>query len=605
MKQEIIESDVLVIGAGLAGCRAAIEAHGKGCRVTLTTKGVFGRDAGATWMASAGYQCWGIHPHDTLDVHVEDTLRYGWFLNNQENVYAFLAHIPDTAIELLRWGGRYEMKDGQFLTRYQSGCSVKEGRCITHSQWPRGELGDTYSRILPRVVRARKINIIEDLFIIDLLTNGDAVVGAAGIDIRTGGFKVLKAKATILATGGYQGLYKVTTANPNLTGDGQAIALRAGVDMMDFEFNQTLPSALWPPLILGSRLPFILLNNFDGQMYNSDNERFMAKWDPVNMERSTRAVISRAIFHEIKEGKSSPHGGVYTGCTHKPKSFIEEKLEQYGRGPLFMKLNQLGIDLTKDYIETGYAIHYSHGGCNVNVKCETDKPGLYAIGESASGSKDGADRMVGNALPYCMAMGIIAGREARQRAMAMEMPKIDVTQVERVLTEALAPLECRDGVQVFPVKSQFQDLMGRETGYGRAEEGLKAALSEVERYKEDITPRLHVANKSKGFNFEWINALEFRNLVLVGECVIRNALPRTESRGSNDRLDFMAPDPNWFRNIHLKLVGGELKQWTTPVEFTYWKPEPGSMGEPWNKGVQVKQYEGWRAEPLYKRKVVK
>lgn len=601
IEKEIIETDVLITGAGIAGCRAAIEAHDSGAKVLLTTKGVFGKDCGATWMASAGYQCWGISPDDTLDVQVEDTIRCGWFLNNQENVYRFLAHVPDTAIELLKWGARYKMRDGQFAPIWQLGCSTKKGRSIIPAQHPHGALGYIYSRIIPRVVRDRKrISIIEDLFIVDLLTNEGAVIGAIGIDIRTGSLKILKAKSTILATGGYQGLHKVTTANPNLTGDGQGVALRAEVDMMDFEFNQTLPAALWPPEIAGLTLPFTLIVNLDARMYNSNNERFLAKWDPERMEHSTRAILSRAIFHEIKDGRTSPHGGIYTAVTHHPKSFIKEKLKEWERRPAFLKLKQAGVDLSKDSIETGYALHYCQGGCNVNSKCETDKPGLYAIGEVASGGKDGADRMMSNALPYCMAMGIIGGKEAAQRAKTIGTPKIDETQVKRLLLEALTPLERHEGIKVFSIKSQLQDLIAKETGYGRTEEGLKIALGEVTRYKEVIS-KLCTVNKSKRFNFEWINVLEFKNLVLVSECIIRNALLRTESRGLHDRWDHMAPVPDWFKNIHLRLVDGELKQWATPVEFTYWEPEPGSIGEPWHRGVQIREYKGWRAEQLYKR----
>jgi succinate dehydrogenase/fumarate reductase flavoprotein subunit len=596
----IIETDVLIIGAGMAGCRAAIEAHDRGVSVVLTTKGLLGRDAGATWMASHGYQCWGISPQDTLDVQVEDTLRCGWFLNNQENVYAFLAHVPDTARELVKWGGRYKMKDGQFLPDWQLGCSVKEGRSICRAAHPRGRLGYEYSRIFPPQITSRKIRVIEDMFIIDLLTMEDSVVGAVGIDIRNGGFKVVKAKATILATGGYQGLHKVSTGSHNLTGDGQAVALRAGVDMMDFEFNQTLPAALWPPQIAGSTIPFPLIVEWDAHMYNSRNERFMSQWDPLKMERSTRAVISRAIFHEIKDGRGSPHGGVYTGVTHKPQSFIEEKYREFEQNWRFTKLKEAGIDLSREYIETGYVLHYCHGGCNINTGCGTDKNGLYAIGECASGSKDGADRMMSNALPFCMAMGIISGREAEQRSRMVEMPEIDEAQLEGILATALAPLERHDGVRVFQAKAELQELMVRETGYGRNEEGLKYALAEIERYKEKYLPNLYVQNRAEKFNQEWINTLEFRNLLLVAECIVRSALHRTESRGLHDRWDYLNPDVDWLKNVHLRLVNGELEQWSTPVEFTYWQPEMDSKGEPWHKGVKVNDYQGWRAEPLHK-----
>ncbi len=599
MEAVTIETDVLIIGAGMAGCRAAIEARDRGARVLLTTKGLFGMDAAASWQAGAGYQCWGISPHDTLDVQVEDTIRCGWFLNNQKNVYAFLAHFPDTARDLLRWGGRYRMKDDQLWPIWQLGCSIPEGRSITPPRWPHTKHGYIQQLTLPRAVRKKKADIIENVFIADLLTRGDTVVGALGIDISTGRFMVLKAKATILATGGYQGLYRISTASPNLTGDGQAAALRAGADMMDFEFNQTLPAALWPPELAGSIVPFHLIMDWGGRMYNSDNERFLSKWDPEKMEHSTRAVLSRAIFHEIKAGKMSPHGGIYVKVDHHPPEFIREKFRQEGRSRDVLKLRKAGIDLTREGIETAYVIHYCQGGCAVNADCETDKPGLYAAGEAAAGSKDGSDRMMSNALPYCMAMGIIAGRGAAQRAKTIDTPEMDGTQVEMLQRRAGKPLDRDKGLRVYKVKPQFQDTIYQKIGYGRTEENLEAALVEVERYKDEVLNELWVPNKDKPFNQEWINALEFKNLVLMAECIIRNALVRTESRGLHDRIDYPAPDANWFKNIHLRLADGVLQQWTTPVEFTYWRPEPGSLGEPWHRGFQENEYEGWRAEPLY------
>jgi succinate dehydrogenase / fumarate reductase flavoprotein subunit len=600
MDYELIETDVLIIGAGMAGIRAAVEAHDLGAEVVLTTKGIMGRDCAATWMAYKGFQCWGIHPHDTIDVQAGDIIRCGWFLNNQENVYAFLAHVPEAARELLRWGGRYEMEGDQFSTIWQLGCSIPEGRSIIPIQWPRGILGYNYSRILPHAVRVRKIPVLEDMFIADLLSNEDAVVGAVGIDIRKGKFVVLKAKATIIATGGYQGVFKVTTATPKLTGDGQAMALRAGVDMMDFEFNQTLPCAIWPPALAGDQIPFILATEWDAHLLNNDGERFLSKWDPIKMEHSTRAVLSRGIYHEIKNGKASPHGGVYTSVAHIPADIIAEKLSENERSFIFERLKKSGINLHKDGIETGYSIHYCQGGCNVDSRCETNRPGLYAIGEAASGGKDGADRMMATSLPYCMGMGIIAGREAVKTARKTQTTDIDSAQVNRILTKILEPLQREEGITVYHPASQLQDIMARETGYGRTEDGLNLALDEIERYKTEVIPRLRTANKAKRYNTEWIDVLEFENVLLMAECLVRNALLRTESRGLHDRLDYAAPSSEWFKNIHITLQDGQLKQWTSPVEFTYWKPEEGTMGEPWHKGIQLANYTGWTAEPLYK-----
>lgn len=602
MEEKIIETDVLIIGGGIAGCRAALEVYENNAKVIMVTKGLFGRDCGASWMAYKGFQSWGLHPQDTLGLHVKDTIRCGWFLNNQENVNSYLAHTPNTVRELLKWGVRFNSRDGELLPIWQLGQSIHKGRSLTAAQWPRGQIGYNFSRVLPHIIRARGIYIAEDMFIVDLLTRESAVVGALGINIRTSQFTIFKAKATILATGGYHGIYKFTTANPNLTGDGQAMALRAGVDMMDFEFNQTLPCAIWPPSLAGDLLPFLLITECDGRMYNSNNERFLSKWNPKSMERSTRAILSRAIFHEINEGKASPHGGIYTSVTHQPEHVLKEQLKKYEGSRIFSKFEKTNISLLKDNVETGYAIHFCQGGCSVNYKCETDRPGLYAIGEGASGS-NGADRMMANSLPFCMAMGIISGREAANRAKNIEMPRINPTQVHQLQKEALCPLEQQDGLSVYDVKSDFQDIMARDTLYGRTVEGLNTALSEVKHYQEEILPRLKVANRLQKFNFEWISVLEFKNIILVSECIIRNALMRTESRGLHDRWDYPSPNPDWFKNIHLRSIGGKLEQWTVPVEFTYCKPELDSLGEPWHEGINVKKYEGWRAEPLIQNKV--
>ncbi len=600
MEAEIIETDVLIIGGGIAGCRAAITAHDRGTKVLLVTKGLFGMDAAATWEGGAGYTCWGCYPHDTLDLHAEDTIRCGWFLNNQDLVYTLLSHAPDNVRDLLNWGARYRVKEGKVWPVWQLSCSTKEGRSVTPAQWPRSKQGDVLSLVLPRAVKKRRVNILEDTFVLDLLTKGDTVVGALGVDIRNGKLKVLRAKATILATGGYQGLYPISLANTNLTGDGQAMALRAGVDMMDFEFTQTLPAAVWPPILAGKYLPFTLIMEWGARMYNSEGERFITKWDPVKMEHTSRAMLSRSIFHEIRAGKTGPHGGIYVSVAHQPRSYIVEKLKEMERTHNGDLIRKSGIDLAKDGIETKILINYCQGGCAFNANCETDKPGLYAIGEVVSG-KDGADRMTSNALPYCDAMGLIAGGEAVQRAGSMAMPEIDKYQVAELERRALAPLEREDGVSVYKVKSHFQDSLYDKIGYGRTEEGLQTALRLVEKYKKEIMPNLYSSYKGKRFNMEWINTLEFENLVLVAECIIRNALMRKESRGLHDRLDYPNPSPDWFKNIHLRLVNGELQQWTTPVEWTHFQPEPGSLGEPWHRGRKVKEYTGWRADPLYER----
>lgn len=592
--EEIIETDVLVIGAGIAGCRAAIEARDLNAKVVIVTKGIFGKDCAATWMACLGYQCWGIHPNDTLDAHVYDTLRYGWFLNNQENAYAFLAQIPNTIRDLLGWGLRFKMVGSQLLTMRQQGCSIQEGRSVTPI---RGEIGRNLASTLPILVKAKKINIVEDTFITDLLTKKGAVVGALGINIRTGEFRIFVSKSTILATGGYEGLYRNVTSSPQLTGDGQAMAIRAGADMVDFEFNQLIPTAVWPPTLAGERLPYSLLSSWEARLYNNEAERFMAKWDHWSMERATRAMISRAILHEIEAGRGSSHGGVYCSVSHLSEITFRQKIKD-DRVRIFSRAKKSGVDLHRDYVETACSVHYCQGGCNVNTKCETDLVGLYAIGEVASGSKDGADRMESNSLPYSMAMGILGGREAAARSKTAPTPELDYSQLHKFERRAHASLEREGGLSVFEAKFELQGLATRGTAGLRTETILKNFLEKIDRFKKDLVPKLCTFNKSRTFNFEWIDILQFENLLLIAECVASNALMREESRGSHDRIDFPELRSDWFKNIHLKKMNDELKLRTSDVDFVYWTPEEGSLGEPWKKGIQVREYKGWRAKPL-------
>ena len=193
-----------------------------------------------------------------------------------------------------------------------------------------------------------------------------------------------------------------------------------------------------------------------------------------------------------------------------------------------------------------------------------------------------------------------AGKRLR-RQNPSATPEIDPGQVEALLRKAVGPLERKEGIRVYEVKPGFQALMQRETGYGRTEQGLQMALNEVERYQREVLPQLWVPHKGTRFNLEWIHTLEFGNLLLVAEGLIRNALLRRESRGLHDRWDYPKADPQWFKNIHLRLEGNAMKQWTTDVEFKYWRPEDGSPGEPLGKAVRVGEYKGWRAEPLFKK----
>ncbi len=576
MISETLETDVLVIGGGIAGIRAAAEAANSGVTVMLTNKGHVGRDGAAVWMAGMGYQA-ALYPPDSLEVHVEDTVKGGKYLNNQKLVHDFLKLAPDSVNDLAKWGMRFGRKDGKFVQVQLPGETYPRSMCHTFSSQ---SLGGEYRKVLPRQVMNKKnIRVMNDLFIIDLLTCDDRVVGALGVDLRNSLFRVVKAKYTILATGGYMALFDFSTANPTLTGDGQGMAFRAGVRMVGMEFIQFFPAAaIWPRIVYRDHFPYTLLWRLRGIFYNSIGERFMERYYPVEKDFATREAMSRAIYREVKEGRGSPHGGAYVSFRHLPRNLINTFLEEMKDNPFMKALQEAGVDIREDAIEIGPAAHYVHGGCWINERCETNLKGLYAIGEVGAGGKDGADRLAGNALPFCMAMGYIAGKEVAREAANDAVPEIDMQQAEELCQEAQKPLNRKNGITAFDMKKKLQRLMSDAMIFDRNKKDLEQALSELTRMRNEEYGNLAVSNKSKTFNLEWMEALEARNMLDAAEMSMRAALMREESRGLHQRSDFPEPKSEWLKHILITKNGDHMDFTTEPVSFPYVKPNQEKGG---------------------------
>jgi succinate dehydrogenase/fumarate reductase flavoprotein subunit len=571
LKGNIIETDVLIIGAGIAGIRAAVEAHDQGADVILTTKGVFGKDGGAVWMAGWGYQA-ALYPPDSLDQHIKDTIIGGKFLTNQELVCEFLKLAPKTVEELDRWGVRLGKKEGKFFQAALPGETYP--RSLTHRRF--GELlGGEYRKALPRQIKIReKIKVLEDMIVVDLIKIDGVVIGAVSLDIRRGELAVIKAKSTILATGGYMACFEFTSANPTLTGDGHGMAYRAGAKMMDMEFIQFFPTiAIWPANVYGDVFPYSFLAIMRGYFYNRLGERFMEKYYPVEKDFAPREAASRAIIKEVREGRGSPHGGAYLSIRHLPKNLIDNVLESLKDNPFFLGLKEAGFDIRDDAIEVAPGAHYVQGGCWINLKCETNLPGLYAIGEVGSGGKDGADRLAGNALTFCMVMGYVAGREAVNRAKNVtNIPEIDDVHIKGIFEQVLAPVNREEGVRPSEVKRRIKKLMSSYMVFARKEEELESCIGEIERIRGELIPKLYTKAKTKRFNLEWIDALETRNMLDVSEMAMRAALMRRESRGLHEREDYPDQDPDWLKHIMIENRNGEMVLETEPVAFPYLKP---------------------------------
>lgn len=568
--KEAIQTDVLVIGGGIAGIRAAIEAHDNGADVVLVNKGAFGKDGAAVWMAGWGFQA-ALYPPDSVEQHVEDTIRGGHFLSNQELVKTFLSLAPQAMGEISKWGMRLA-KDGEKFRQFK----------LPGQTFPRNPnhvrggllLGAEYRKVLPRQVTKRKnIRVLEDLLFFDLLKNGNEIVGAIGLDLQRGRAVVINGKATILATGGYMGCYDFTTAAATSTGDGHGAAYRAGATMTGMEFVQFMPTTtLWPEVLRGDLFPYSLLNALYGIFYNSLGERFMEKYYPVEKDWATREAAARAIAKEVREGRGSPHGGAYLSMRHLPKNLLDEYLEKNKDSEFLKSLRKVNFDLRDDALEVGPAVHYVQGGCWIDERCRASLDRLYAIGEAGSGGKDGADRLAGNSLPFCMAMGYVAGKDAAERVKSSPLPQLDGTEVDRLTKKLTSPLERNGGVLPQEVKGRVRQVLQRNAAFQRNAGDLTEGLQEIGEIRENLLPGMSCRAKSKKFNLQWVDALEAENMVDVAEMILRSALLREESRGLHEREDFPEPDPKWLKHIIIRKVDGEMTFSTEPVTFPYVKP---------------------------------
>jgi fumarate reductase (CoM/CoB) subunit A len=569
-KQE--ETDVLIIGAAIAGIRAAIEAHDQGARVTILNKGSFGRDGASTWMAAYGYSA-AMYPPDSLDTHIQDTIRAGKFLNNQDLVATFLAYTPQGAKEMTKWGTRFEKEtDGRFKQIIIPGHSYPRSLITRMSAlYP----GPQYSRALTTQVRRREIAVVKDLFVTDLISRDGHVSGAVGIDYATGEFRVFKAKTTMVATGGFSSCYRLSTNGTSATGDGQAMILRAGGKLMDMEFQQFMPAAgVWPPSIQGSLTPYAMLVSLYGHYLNDQGERFMERYYPRAKDWATRQETARAIANEVRVGMGSPHGGAFLSFKHQPRNLINRYLDVNEDDSVVRKLRASGIDLHQDAFEVAPHAHYSQGGCVINRKCETSLDGLYAIGEVVAGV-DGADRLGTNAMAFCFSMGIVGGKEAALKAKSSDFPVIDEEQLDALKQEAFAPLDRRTDVRPMEIKNKVCQLLETHGSFSRNQEGLDQAIREITDIRENQLPSLSAANKAGTYNMEWVEALEVRNSIDIAEMIFRSAEMRKESRGAHERVDFPEEDPNWLKNITVCKNRDQLEMNTTPVIFSYMSPQKG------------------------------
>jgi succinate dehydrogenase/fumarate reductase flavoprotein subunit len=560
MTQELLETDVLVIGGAGAGARAAIEAQDHGAAVAMLSKGPVGR-SGTTPQAWPSFEAafGAADPRDTPQVHFEDTVREGRLLGDENLVWAMASEAPDRVVDLESYGVRFEKEDGRFVQVHHPGQTYP--RCLIIKGGGYG-LGAGLRR---EVRRRSEIDVLPDVMVTRLLLGDGRVVGATGLNLRDGSFVEVRAKATVLATGGYEQLWETTDTAHDTTGDGLALAYRAGAELVDMEMVLYYPTVIVHPQELAGTLVqyegLLRPTYVAGKLLNAEGEEFLPP-GPLPV----RDVLMRLMFDEIKEGRGTDHGGLYIDITSSPKSSDEiDALLRKLRSLPFNNLKDLGIDVKTSRIEVAPGLHFSLGGVHITERGETTVPGLYAAGE-ITGNVHGANRLSGNALAETQVFGARAGRfAAREAASLSQLARAhpDEVEAEAQKIEALFSRK-RDGVRPLELKAEVKALMERYVGVPRDRDGLNRALAELHRLEREVLPRIHAIGP-RAFNNEYREALEVSLMLDTAKAVVVSALLREESRGHHQRSDYPEARGEWLKHTAVRQGDEGPESYAVPV----------------------------------------
>ncbi|HEX6718829.1 MAG TPA: FAD-binding protein [Pyrinomonadaceae bacterium] len=551
-KFETHEHDVLIIGAGGAGLRAAIEALSQGASVGVVCKSLLGK--AHTVMAEGGIAAAmaNVDAADDWRTHFRDTMRGGKFLNNWRMAQIHAQESPERVRELEQWGALFDRtSSGDILQRAFGGHTFKR---LCH-------VGDRTGLEMIRTLQDRGVHLGIDVYMecamTRLLKDGERISGAFGYWRETGRFVVFKAKAIVMATGGIGKAWRITSNSWEYTGDGMALAYDAGAELMDMEFVQFHPTGMvWPPGVQGI-LVTEAVRGEGGVLRNNDGERFMERYDPEKMELSTRDVVARAIYTEVREGRGTEHGGAYLDISHKPADYVKRKLPS-----MYHQFRELAdVDITQGPMEVGPTCHYMMGGIRVDAEsARSTVPGLFAAGEAAAGLH-GANRLGGNSLSDLLVFGRRAGLAAAEDAKRRGPVTIDAQQIDEATRELLEPFERAEGESPYQIHRDLEDVMQNNVGIFRNAEDLQKGLMELQKLKERAA-RVKVEG-SRLFNPGWHLARDLKSMLTVSEAVALSARERKESRGAHSRIDHPDYDETWSKQNNIVVRDGDdmkLKQ---------------------------------------------
>jgi fumarate reductase flavoprotein subunit len=532
----------------------------------LDTKGLLGK-GGCSRMVQGGLNVV-LNPNDSVDMHFKDTLKGGGFINNQDLAWTLVNDAPRTVRQL-------EVGFGIFFDRSDSGQIHQKafaGQSFDRTVHVADLSGIQIIARLADQILARNISVFEETRGLDLLTSedGSRVVGAVLLDIRTGVPFAVNSKVTVVATGGAASMYKISAPSFDKSGDGMAICFRAGVTFVDMEMVQFHPTGL----IAGkSRLNGSLLEEglrgAGARLFNRLGERFMERYDPERLERSTRDRVARAGYMEITAGRGTENNGVYIDASHLGARFVEEKFPG-----MVERVKDIGKDLAREKVEVTPTAHYQMGGARIDINCQSSLKGLLVAGEDAGGVH-GANRLGGNGICDSTVYGSRVGDFAAELALHERLHPARESQSEEIRMRWLTPFFQESGENIYPIRDELENLMWEKVGLVRTGVNLTKALDQLDELLEKVGHAVVRNRHLARYNMEWNHIIDFTNLITVSRMVAKSALYRAESRGAHYREDFPATDnKNWLINILLRKKDGfDMELFQNPVVFTRFRKE--------------------------------
>ena len=539
MESKIIQTDVLIIGSGGAGSRAAIEVSNMGLKPTIVSKGLSFR-SGCTGMAEGGYNAVfkAVDVEDSKQTHIKDTLNGGKYLNDSKLVNILVDESPDRLIDLENYGALFDRQEDGNINQRPFGGQTYRRTCFQGDR-----TGHEMLQALKEEIIKRDIETVDEVMITSLVLSKDLppkVIGAIGLELKTSETIFFQAKSVILATGGAGQLYPVTSNTFQKNGDGFAIAYNAGANLVDMEEVQFHPTGMVYPDTKKGVLVTEAVRAEGGRLINSKGERFMGKYDE-RMELATRDIVARSIYQEIIEGRGTEKGGVYLDISHLPDDVIDEKLET-----MVLQFEDIGVDIKNEPMEVAPTAHHFMGGVKIDENGKSSLNNLFACGE-VTGGVHGANRLGGNALADTQVFGKRAGESAAKEALNTDF-EINEEMIEK--EEARIKGLIKDGsLKPLDVKKQIKTLMWEKVAIIRTEKKLNEALKELMELKKSLKD-LKVRD-IKQYNEDLQTALEVINMVDIAILVVKSAILRRESRGAHFREDYPETKEEWQRSIVL------------------------------------------------------